>query len=954
MSIGPKNNLWEDSRLRAYLGAINRRCGVVETLALPTMRDLPPVKIETLFVPPLLSMESVDAGLDAHEWPQGKNFFEEIESTPRLVVLGDPGGGKTTLSNWVAWRLTSGLTSPLPERLRNVIPLTCVLREMPVESFKEDMNISGLASYTARKLLDPERAENVIPALNEWISSGKYILILDGVDEIPVHNRPAVARWIREARDKDACVLATSRVVGYQDYPVDSPVKEMGGRKEVPEKYVKRSVSLSAEVGITLEIEKTSVAWAETRYLMPFDKGQISDFVRNWYRQRCTSDADAKDKTSDLLGALNDSEVTSKLARTPNLLSLMAVVHRERAHLPDGKALLYEEIVNAYLNTIDVQRKIIQDDELSNHTWKDKKNWLSYVGYMMQESRQGYSREGILVSEKKVLSWLTTAMRKSKVFNPEGMAVEFLAWVARRSGLLLPRGEGFYAFVHLSFQEYFCACYIEMAVVTPDFFNSHGRTKVPVRPDQIAEWASKTSWLETLIFVFEILSNERNSSWVNSLVGVIYSVYPKYVPADGALGLLASRIVTNKHVKLEDNWIKYLADISCVMVHGVAGDPLANGTIDSFVALGLALIINDDKEVAKGVRSELVKSGKVDVSRVRILIVRSVGVVGSSLLEKFDKLFVFDCYGCGVVDVSSLPSKCLRYISVFDTELKGCEVFGSFKKLEMLTLVRVCQEGIELNAGSANIDALTIYDVNISSVSFIAGWKKLVSLDINKVQVADFSALGSLSKLSYLTLEECPIDNVNFLTSLKALEHITFKGCPITCIPTIKSAKPFSVNFDGLQISDLAFLGRSTNFRGGMIASCPVKSLEGFGSPGMSFVGLSKLPLESFCGVENLLAVRSILLRDINLEDMAPFAKMKKLTSMRIFNVPFRDFKWAQGLNNLYELVFAGAKVQDVTPLLKMKNLREVTVAESEMADMTPLLDQSRILVSSHPDNYLF
>jgi hypothetical protein len=120
--------LWEDRSLRPYLGEIARRHGIIDTLALPSMRDLPPIRIETLFVPPLLAKGPVSADSDPATWPTGQSLFEALQAAPQLVVLGDPGGGKTTLANWLAWRLTAGLTTPLPAVLEDKLPIPCASR----------------------------------------------------------------------------------------------------------------------------------------------------------------------------------------------------------------------------------------------------------------------------------------------------------------------------------------------------------------------------------------------------------------------------------------------------------------------------------------------------------------------------------------------------------------------------------------------------------------------------------------------------------------------------------------------------------------------------------------------------------------------------------------------------------------------------------------------------------
>ena len=58
--------------------------------------------------------------------------------------------------------------------------------------------------------------------------------------------------------------------------------------------------------------------------------------------------------------------------RIPNLLTFMALIHRVRAMLPDGRALLYNEIGEAYLETIDTFRGL-QEMDFPLH---QKMRWL--------------------------------------------------------------------------------------------------------------------------------------------------------------------------------------------------------------------------------------------------------------------------------------------------------------------------------------------------------------------------------------------------------------------------------------------------------------------------------------------------------------------------------------------------------------------------------------------------
>jgi Leucine-rich repeat (LRR) protein len=938
------DELWSNPELRIFLGAINRRCSIVETLALPTMRDLPPARIETLFVPPYLSNDAVSADSEPAEWPSGKSLLEELETSPRLVVLGDPGGGKTTLSNWIAWRLTSGSTAPLPKNLQNILPVPCVLREMPKDLFTDSTGVIDVVKYVTTRALGESKALTIYDTLAKWIYSGRFILILDGIDEIPIEIRSHVARWINECQERKSCLLATSRIVGYQDYPVDGPRKEDNQRNKLSDRIIRR-LAYTPHVDDRKDSESSEKRWAEVRYLMPFNQSQIADFARNWYRQRCTSDKEAKGRTLDLLAALKESEVTAKLARTPNLLSLMAIVHRERAHLPDGKALLYEEIANAYINTIDSQRKILQGDVLSRYTWKEKKGWLAYIGFMMQSANKplSFAAGGIVVPEAKVLGWLEKAMRTSGVEDARDVATEFLDWVARRSGLLLPRGEGFYAFVHLSFQEYFCSCYLESCVVSPSFFEKNTKKGI-VKVADFKTWAESSSWVETLVFLFETLSNERTSSWVTSLAYSIYDQYPKRVSISDGIANLASRLLSNKHVKLPRNWTDYLAAIASVDAYRLWDTQASANPLAAFLHSGYALAIEDsDTASYRSFPPAPQTRGAINKADVRILLYRSKNILNADELKQYPNLTVLHCENCSVFDLeNSGPWPELQLISVMDSMLKGAELLGSMKRLTALELIRVKQEGINAGPACKSVTEAMFCDVNLESVDFLKGWTKLESLDVTSTDVEDASAIGTLKNLQYLTIDSCRTKNADFISKLTNLEYLGLTNCPITQISRLNLRNLMTVNFDNLKITSLRCISELPNVQGVVIRNCPIVSLIEAGLSSLTYLLLHHLPLKSLDGIEAFSSMRSLSLKDIAVTDFSPLERLSKLGSLRIDSMSIENISWIGKLKSLMHLALLDTPITDISPLLKARKLQRLEISESTDLDLS-ILKNSKI-----------
>ena len=103
MSPADTPSLLTDAQLRPYLDDVRLWHGYVRFLGLPTMIDNPDTPMNVLFVTPLLHEQAVTPESDPAGWPKGQSLLAALERHKRLVILGDPGCGKSTLINWLAW-----------------------------------------------------------------------------------------------------------------------------------------------------------------------------------------------------------------------------------------------------------------------------------------------------------------------------------------------------------------------------------------------------------------------------------------------------------------------------------------------------------------------------------------------------------------------------------------------------------------------------------------------------------------------------------------------------------------------------------------------------------------------------------------------------------------------------------------------------------------------------------
>ncbi|HHJ06520.1 MAG TPA: NACHT domain-containing protein, partial [Anaerolineae bacterium] len=361
---------------------------------------------------------------------------------PRLVVLGDPGSGKTTLLRYLAltWaREMAGEKGLVKKRLNlaeaeDRLPILLPLRDFAGYLAENHPNaatdgpkllLNYLRTYFANQDISlPERF------FAAPLAAGTCVVLLDGMDEVAdLATRIRVSRIIEKftiAYPKNRYIV-TSRVVGYkgsvrlgQDYAV-ATVRDFN--QEDIERFV-RYWNLAVE--ITLAGEDAPVA-----------------------RQA------AAKKTKALLSAIKKHERIRELAVNPLLLTVIALVQRYRAILPERRTELYEEAIEVLLGNWDEAKgmnakTVLADLELDAG---DRRSFLEPVAlWMMENKRREIERDELGQQLRRAFVALAPDKRRQRK-----LIDAFLALINERSGLLTERGQGIYSFSHLTFQEHLAA-----------------------------------------------------------------------------------------------------------------------------------------------------------------------------------------------------------------------------------------------------------------------------------------------------------------------------------------------------------------------------------------------------------------------------------------------------------------------------------------------------------------
>ena len=391
--------------------------------------------------------------------------LEALQADPQIVILGDPGSGKSTLTQRLAAllaatgandaKLLTDLAEPevtelatLLEHLgRRVLPVRVVLNRWAQQLTEQT---TGCADDLINECVRLLGQSGTIARLKEHFLARLHtapptlLLLLDGLDEVTdAARRATVIAAIEDFHGAHGAVplIVTCRVRPYQSWQKSG-----------------QALSLPAYT------------------LAPLTLPAIAQFLQRWHAELVSAGLyqapQAEQAERQLLTAINDRNrrELGEMAATPLLLTMMARVNYHRG-LPNSRAELYELFVNQLLYEWERQKldlrgqatsleAVLQAANVAQGSLTRALNELAYTIHSQRAADDNAGRDTVDIPVallERALKAIHPGTRPEKA----AWAVKVLDLIADRSGLInaidTTAGAELYKFSHRTFQEYLAA-----------------------------------------------------------------------------------------------------------------------------------------------------------------------------------------------------------------------------------------------------------------------------------------------------------------------------------------------------------------------------------------------------------------------------------------------------------------------------------------------------------------
>lgn len=413
---------------KRYRKQVEGRHGSITPPHFDAAREIP---IDDLYVFPTL--KSVIERVEEKEQKKDQivSIADFLSRIQRTVVLGNPGGGKSTLAQKICHHLATSGPGHQAMGHRQLTPILVILRKYGVAKQEQRCSIREYieTEFEATYQLPPPP----LHTLEYLLLNGHILVIFDGLDELlETSSRQEIRDDVQSFCNlyPSTPVLVTSREVGYEQAPLHQRVFQVFRLEHL-------------------------------------DDQQVGEYVQKWFTVADIYSS-LKERQQKAKNFLEESQSVSDLRSNPLMLSLMCNIYRGENYIPRNRPEVYQKCADMLFERWDKSRNIHALLPFEAHI-RPAMMYLAHWIYTNDSLRAGVT-EQLLV--KKATDYLHQK-RFADSDEAEQAARTFIsfcrgrAWVFTDTGTE-KGGERIYQFTHQTFLEYFTAIFLVRTHATPE------------------------------------------------------------------------------------------------------------------------------------------------------------------------------------------------------------------------------------------------------------------------------------------------------------------------------------------------------------------------------------------------------------------------------------------------------------------------------------------------------
>ncbi|GAA3989601.1 NACHT domain-containing protein [Allokutzneria multivorans] len=337
---------------------------------------------------------------------------DALSGSPRTLIRGEAGSGKTTLLRWLAVKCAQGTLESSLASWNALVPFFVELRRFVGKELPTPGELLGTIAWQIKEHMPVGWAYKVL-------TSGRGLILVDGIDEIAASERPKVREWLADL----VGAFPRSRYVVTSRPPA------------VDNRWLETEGFTAAE-------------------LVPMTLTRTRSFIKHWHEAVATDRPfDDEDDLSSyewsLLASIDTNPALRKIVTNPLLCALIcALNHDRRTQLPLGRMELYRTALEMLLSRRDAERRVPDAWEMPL-SFSDKLVVLADLAFWLTLNQM------VDADVPRVIERINSCLLSMPSKNLK--AKDVYASLLLRSGLLREHSVGKVDFIHKTFQEYLAA-----------------------------------------------------------------------------------------------------------------------------------------------------------------------------------------------------------------------------------------------------------------------------------------------------------------------------------------------------------------------------------------------------------------------------------------------------------------------------------------------------------------